>query len=78
MDDYTAFLAVLAEFPTVPLQTTQTVSQELAAWANAYDLDGDGMTNVYEWVYGLNPLSPHDGADDPDGDFLTNMEESQI
>lgn len=48
-----------------------------AQWTPQFDDDNDGMTNVYETARGLNPADPTDGADDPDGDFLTNAEEAR-
>lgn len=45
-------------------------------WRETLDWDNDGMTNVFEISSGLDPNDPHDGADDPDGDYLTNLEES--
>ncbi|MES2738378.1 MAG: hypothetical protein V4672_18805 [Verrucomicrobiota bacterium] len=39
------------------------------------DWDGDGMSNVWEIAQGLNPVNTLDAYDDPDGDFLCNIEE---
>jgi hypothetical protein len=41
------------------------------------DWDGDGMSNVWEIAHGLNPVNILDAYDDPDGDFLCNIEEYQ-
>lgn len=41
------------------------------------DWDGDGMSNVWEIAQGLNPVNILDAYDDPDGDFLCNIEEYQ-
>jgi hypothetical protein len=41
------------------------------------DWDGDGMSNVWEIAHGLNPVNTLDAYDDPDGDFLFNLEEYQ-
>ncbi|MDT8421568.1 MAG: thrombospondin type 3 repeat-containing protein, partial [Desulfuromonadales bacterium] len=44
---------------------------------NSEDLDddNDGLSDVVETIYNLNPLDPADAQDDPDGDGLTNLEE---
>lgn len=39
------------------------------------DTDGDGMPDVWEIKYNLNPKDPSDGAKDSDGDGYTNIEE---
>ena len=39
------------------------------------DKDDDGMTGIYENFYGLNDNDAEDRFTDPDGDFLTNIEE---
>jgi alpha-tubulin suppressor-like RCC1 family protein len=38
------------------------------------DTDGDGMPDKWEWENGLNPLV-NDADDDPDGDWITNLQE---
>ncbi len=40
-----------------------------------WDTDGDGMPNQWEAKKGLNADNPADGADDPDGDGYTNLED---
>ena len=40
------------------------------------DTDGDLMLDGFEWFYGLDPLNGTDWSYDPDGDGLTNIEES--
>ncbi len=39
------------------------------------DRDNDGMPNVWEELYNLNPDDPSDAAADADGDGLTNLQE---
>ena len=39
------------------------------------DSDGDGMPDVWEERYGLNPMNPDDAHLDADGDGFTNLEE---
>lgn len=41
------------------------------------DADGDGLTDEYEQLNGLNPNDAGDAAQDADGDGLTNLEEFQ-
>lgn len=41
------------------------------------DADGDGMSNMWENQYGLNPNNPSDASADPDGDGYTNLQECQ-
>jgi hypothetical protein len=52
-------------------------SEEIIVYLNgsAADTDGDGMSNVWEVSYGLNPYNPADGSGDPDSDGLTNSAE---
>ena len=42
------------------------------------DADGDGMSDDYERLFGLDPNNPLDAADDPDNDGLTNLQESRL
>jgi len=41
------------------------------------DDDGDGMSDIFEAQYGLNPLNAADAALDNDGDGITNLAEYQ-
>ena len=45
-------------------------------WAAGEDADGDGMSDVYELFYGLDPNNPADAAVDSDADGLTNANEA--
>jgi hypothetical protein len=44
----------------------------------AVDTDGDGMSDAFELVSGLNPHDSRDAQLDSDGDGLTNLEEFQL
>ncbi len=52
-----------------------TMNHRIQAFAVVYDEDGDGMNDVWENVYGLNPNSPADAFGDPDADGLINLAE---
>ena len=39
------------------------------------DSDNDGMPNFWEQTYGLNENDPSDAGNDPDGDWLNNVDE---
>ncbi len=43
--------------------------------SDEWDSDGDGLPDVWERRYGLNPLDPKDAHHDLDGDGFTNLEE---
>ena len=47
----------------------------LRVLADRTDSDGDGMTDVFENAYNLNPGLAGDAGQDPDGDNLTNLDE---
>jgi hypothetical protein len=40
-----------------------------------YDTDADGMSDVWELAWGFDPINRNDAAGDPDGDWMTNLEE---
>jgi Bacterial TSP3 repeat len=44
----------------------------------AFDTDGDGLPDVWERAYGLNPDNAADAAQDSDGDGLDNLTELHI
>ena len=46
-------------------------------FSSANDQDQDGMPDSWEEQHGLNPNDPADATLDPDGDFLSNLEEYQ-
>jgi len=60
-----------AQLPNVYEQVTQVEANVPT------DIDGDGMANWWELLYGLDPTDPSDAALDPDGDGLTNLVEFQ-
>jgi hypothetical protein len=39
------------------------------------DTDSDGVPDPWEWVWGLDPRDPSDGASDPDGDGMSTSAE---
>jgi hypothetical protein len=42
------------------------------------DADNDGLPNLWEIKYGLDPLDPSDSADDADWDGLSNLQEFNL
>ena len=51
----------------------------------AFDSDGDGLSDAFERLYGLNPHNPDtntdgvlDPAEDPDHDLLSNLGEQRF
>ena len=42
---------------------------------SSFDSDHDGMTNGWEQLHGLDKNNPADRGGDPDGDWITNLEE---
>jgi len=70
--------------PTEPTEPTQPGQPEPPApdptnpmdpSAPTVDSDGDGIPDVWEEFYGLDPHDPNDAASDPDGDGKSNFEE---
>jgi hypothetical protein len=47
----------------------------LALRSSTADTDNDGMSDVYEQAYGLNPTDPDDVGSDDDGDGIIALEE---
>jgi hypothetical protein len=45
------------------------------ARATPLDSDGDGLPDVWETRYGLDPANPRDAAEDADGDGISNLAE---
>ncbi len=43
--------------------------------SDSEDVDGDGLPNVWEIHFGLDPFNPTDAQLDTDGDYLTNLDE---
>ncbi len=75
---------------SIPLTLSSTVARyelQVRAWdaagnvsyvCQAYlavDSDGDGMSDYFENMWGLDPANASDASGDPDGDGLTNLEE---
>jgi hypothetical protein len=59
----------------VPAELTYVQSLPTTTRAAGYDSDGDGMPDVWEVKYGLNPNSAADGKLDFDNDGYTNVQE---
>lgn len=51
--------------------------QPVAVNIEERDSDGDGIPDLWETKFGLNPVDPNDGQSDVDGDGFTNLEEFQ-
>jgi hypothetical protein len=59
---------------TVSLETSFDTLVDVELFADQSDFDGDGMTDNFELINGLN-ASVDDSAGDPDGDGLSNLRE---
>ena len=66
-----AVARLLWSSPSTPKQ----VVPQHQLYSAALDADGDGLPDLWELAYGLNPKDPADAQTDPDGDGLTNLEE---
>jgi hypothetical protein len=59
----------------VPAELTAVLNNPTTARGAGYDSDGDGMPDVWEAKYGLNPHLATDGTGDFDTDGYTNLQE---
>ncbi|HTV00206.1 MAG TPA: cadherin-like domain-containing protein, partial [Luteitalea sp.] len=57
--------------PTTPADPTNPMDRT----APTLDSDGDGIPDVWETFYGLDPFDPADAGSDPDGDGTSNLNE---
>src|ERR1043165_2304868 len=57
---------------------TSAISLRMGTDPTNPDSDGDGMADWYEVAKGFNPLDVSDGAQDADGDGLSNVREFQL
>jgi hypothetical protein len=61
-------------FPDDPKESLDTDKDGIGNNADPDD-DNDGMPDVWETQYGLNPLDASDASQDKDGDTLSNLDE---
>ncbi|MCB1774376.1 MAG: hypothetical protein KDI88_12220 [Gammaproteobacteria bacterium] len=73
--DTEVVLAFRATSATPALRDVYIGALALRVLADPTDTDGDGMTDAFETLYELNPLSAADAALDPDQDGLSNLDE---
>lgn len=74
--ELTAWLAArAAESRRVPEREPEAAAVVPEIPASEVDTDGDGMPDVWERLYGLDPFNPDDALGDLDGDGLLNFEE---
>jgi PEP-CTERM motif len=59
----------------VPAELTGVLTNPTTTRSAGYDSDGDGMPDVWEAKYGLNPSSAVDAFTDFDGDGYVNVQE---
>ncbi|MCP3870034.1 MAG: hypothetical protein GY703_18450 [Gammaproteobacteria bacterium] len=70
------FVEVTSSSETV--QSLYSGIASITVQADPADFDEDGMTDVYELAYGLNPESDTDADQHSDGDGLTNIQEFEL
>ena len=77
VDGQPAYLRFPAQNPFLMAPTNRGVLQrvDLTLQLSLVDSDGDGMPDVWEQMYGLNPFLASDAAQDADHDGLTNFKE---
>jgi hypothetical protein len=71
---------VLSHYDADPMTRTQRMDIDyiwLSDLDTDKDTDGDGMPDVFEVTYGLDPLNSNDASGDADNDGLTNLAEYQ-
>ena len=71
IDDVALYNRVLSPEEVVAIFTGDPLG------APPIDADGDGMSDSWERLYGLDPTDPSDANEDPDGDGDTNLTEFQ-
>ncbi len=55
--------------------TPKQIIPQTQLYSQIQDTDGDGMPDLWELAFGLNPADASDAGADPDGDGLTNLQE---
>lgn len=64
--------------PVLLAAAVPLLRQESARAQQDPDTDGDGMSDAWETLFGLDPQDPADAALDGDGDGLANLQEFQL